>query len=125
MPGKGNPITLPEKEMIVRIKHYFDKEKELYSHIKELTLSSSVSRTALAANLSEVTIKRIMAEYNKGKQLSPPSAKGSSPYAIDESVKTICHDIIRSYNIRREHLSLRILVGILNDERNVAVARET
>ncbi len=111
--------------MIVRIKHYFDKEKELYSHIEELTLSSSVSRTALAANLSEVTIKRIMAEYNKGKQLSPPSAKGSSPYAIDESVKTICLDIIRSYNIRREHLSLRILIGILNDEHNVAVARET
>lgn len=125
MSGKGNPITLPEKEMIVQIKHYFDKEKKLYSHIKDLTLSCSVSRTALATNLSEITIKRIMAEYNKGKQLSPPSAKGSSPYAIDESVKTICQDIIRSYNIRREHISLRILVGILNDEYNITVARET
>jgi len=97
----------------------------LCSHIKELTLKSSVSRTALATNLSEVTIKRIMAEYNKGEQLSPPAPKGSNPYAIHECVKTICQDIIRSYNIRREHLSLRILVGILNDEHNITVARET
>ncbi len=27
-----------------------------------------------------------MAEYNKGKELSPPSPKGSNPYAIDEGV---------------------------------------
>jgi len=125
MSGKGNSITLPEKEMVIHIKHYFDKEKKLYSHNKKLSLKSSVSRTALATNLSEVTVKRIMAEYNKGKQLSPPSPKGSNPYAIDESVKTICQDVIRSYNIRREHLSLRLLVGILNDEYNIEVARET
>lgn len=125
MSGKGNSITLPEKEMVVYIKHYFDKEKKLYSHNKDIPLKNSVSRTALATNLSEVTVKRIMAEHNKGKSLSPPSPKGSNPYAINESVKTICQDVIRSYNIRREHLSLRLLVGILNDGYHIEVARET
>ena len=47
------------------------------------------------------------------------------PYAVNENVKTICQDIIRSYNIRREHLSLRLLVGILNDKHQITVARET
>ncbi len=125
MPGKGNSITLPEKEMVVHIKHYFDQEKRRYSHNKDLSLTSSVARTALATNRSEVTVKRIMAEYNTGKPLSPPSLKGSNPYAVEESVQTICQDVIRSYNIRCEHLSLRLLVGILHDEYNIGVARET
>ncbi len=54
MSGKGNSITLPEKEMVVHIKHYFDNEKKRYSHNKDLSLKSSVSRTALATNLSEI-----------------------------------------------------------------------
>ena len=84
-----------------------------------------MSRTALATNLSEISVKRIIHEYNKGRQLSEPSPKGSNPYAIDEGVKTICQDVIRSHNILREHLSLRLLVGILNDKYNIEVARET
>ena len=110
-------FSLKRFQMVVHIKHYFDKDIPLNK--------SSVSRTALATNLSEVTVKRIMAEHNKGKPLSPPSPKGSNPYAINESVKTICQDVIRSYNIRREHLSLRLLVGILNDGYHIEVARET
>lgn len=125
MPGKGNSITLPEKEMVINVKHYFDKEKELHTDKKVSHIESSVARTALATNLSEITVKRVMAEYNRGEHLLPPSPKGSNPYAIDENVKIICQDIIRSHNIRREHLSLRLLVGILNDEYNIKVARET
>lgn len=125
MAGKGKSITIPEKEMVVHIKHYFDKEKKVHSHKKELSSKSSVALTALATNLSEISVKRIMAEFNNGKPLSPPAAKGSSPHAIKESVKTICQDVIRSHNIRREYLSLRLLVGILNDKYHIEVARET
>ena len=123
MSGKGHSLTIPEKEMVIRIKQYFDEE--VYHQEKEQPFQSTLSRTALATNLSEITVKRIMAEHNKGKPLSPPLQKGSSPYAINEGIKTICQNIIRSYNIRREHLSLRLLVGVLNDLNKIEVARET
>lgn len=125
MSGKGNSLTLAEKEMVVHIKLYFDKEKKSCSRKDKLSSKSSTLLTSLATNLSEISVKRIMAEFNNRKKLSPPAAKGSSPYAVDESVKTICQDIIRSHNIRREHLSLRLLMGVLNDKYKIEVARET
>ncbi|MGR3219428.1 MAG: transposase [Candidatus Anammoxibacter sp.] len=124
MAGKGNTIITAEKEIVVRIKHYFDKEKK--SSRKNIYASkSAVSLTSIATNLSEISVKRIMAEFKKRSDFAPPAPKGSSPYAIDESVKTLCQDIIRSHNINREHISLRLLVGILNDIHNIKTARET
>lgn len=125
MSHRGSALTLSEKEMVVHVKHHFDREKKLYLSNKELCVDNPARRTALATNLSEVTVWRIMAEYNKNLTLSSPSRKGSSPYAVDDCMKTICQDIIRSYNIRREHLGLRLLVGILKDEFGITVARET
>ena len=124
MPGKGNAISMAEKEIVVNIKLYFDNEKKSHPQDRHLALKSSVALTALATQLSEISVKRIVAEHNKGK-LSPPLPKGSNPHAIHEGVKTICQDIIRSHNIRREHLSIRLLVGILNDKHKIDVARET
>lgn len=125
MPGKGKSLTIAEKEMVVHIKHYFDKEKKKSSRKDKFSSKSSTILTSLATNLSEISVKRIMAEFNNGERLSPPAPKGSSPYAVDDNVKTICQDIIRSHNIQREHLSLRLLMGVLNDKYKIEVARET
>jgi hypothetical protein len=71
MSHKGNSLTIPEKEMVVHVKHYFDKEQELYSKTKEFpSVINPARRTALATNLSEVTVWRIMAEYNRNNTLS-------------------------------------------------------
>jgi len=121
----GRALTLAEKEMVVHVKHYFDREKELYLRNRGFCVNNPARRAALATNLSEITVWRIMAEYNKNKTLSSPIQKGSFPYAVNDCIKTICQDIIRSYNIRREHISLRLLVGIFNDEFGITVARET
>jgi len=87
MAGKGNSITAAEKEIVVNIKHYFNKEKKS-SHKKIYASKSAVKLTSLATNLSEISVKRIMAEYNKWNDLAAPALKGSSPHAIDEGVKT-------------------------------------
>jgi len=125
MSHRGSALTLAEKKLVVNVKHYFDKEKELFLKNNESCVNNPAQRTALATNLSEITVWRIMAEYNKKSTLSSPSQKGSSPYAVDDCIKTICQDIIRSYNIRREHLGLRLLVGILKNEFGITIARET
>ena len=125
MSHRGRALSIPEKEMVINVKHYFDKEKEFVLKNQEIDVNNSALRTALATNLSQVTVWRIMAEYNSNNTFSPPAQKGSRPYAVNENVKTICQDIIRSHNICRKHLSLRLLVGILNDEHGISVARET
>jgi hypothetical protein len=52
-----------------------------------------------------------MAEYNNNNSFSLPAKKGSRTYAINENVKTICQDIIRSHNICREHRHWFSLMG--------------
>lgn len=125
MSHRGRALSVPEKEMVVNVKQYFDKEKELVLKNKKLDVNNSALCTALATHLSQITVWRIMAEYNRNTTFSPRAKKGSRPYAVDENVKTICQDIIRSHNIYREHLSVRLLVGILRDEHRIVIARET
>ena len=123
MSHKGRSLNLPEKEMVVHVKNYF--EKELFLQKKSLCVEEAVRLTASATGIGQRTVWRIAAEHNNGNMLSEPSKKGARPYAADGSVKTICQDTIRSHNILRKHLSIRLLVGILNDEYNITVARET
>src|SRR6266446_702094 len=125
MSHKGRALSISEKQMVVHVKHYFDKEKELFLTNKKLDVNNSAFRTALATNLSQVTVWRIMAEYNNNNSFSPPAKKGSRTYAINENVKTICQDIIRSHNICRAHLSLQLLVGFLNEYDDVLVICDT
>src|SRR5947209_7412811 len=97
MSHRGRALSISEKQMVVHVKHYFDKEKELFLTNKKIDVNNSAFRTALATNLSQVTVWRIMAEYNSNDSFSPPVKKGSRTYAINENVKTICQDIIRSH----------------------------
>jgi len=77
MSHKGRALSISEKQMVVHVKHYFDKEKELFLTNKKLDVNNSAFRTALATNLSQVTVWRIMAEYNNNNSFSLPAKKGS------------------------------------------------
>ena len=124
MSRQGRPFSVEEKEIVVRIKHFFDKEKKVEKN-KGRFAQSAVALTAEATEFSEISIARIMAEYNKGNSVAPPAPKGSTPHAVDERAKTICREEIRAHNIRRDHLSLRKLGGVLHDKYDISVARET
>ena len=77
MSHRGRALSIPEKQMVVHVKHYFDKEKELCLTNKKLDVNNSAFRTALATHLSQVTVWRIMAEYHSNNSFSPPATKGS------------------------------------------------
>ena len=124
MSRQGSAFSIQEKEIVVKIKHFFDMSKKLQKK-KDRSSKSAVALTAEATQFSEISVARIMAEYNKNKTFAPPLPKGSSPHAVDERVKTICRDEIRSHNIKRDHLSLRKLGGILCEKYDIPVARET
>ena len=48
MSHRGRALSIPEKQMIVNVKHYFDKEKELFLKNTKLEVNNSALRTALA-----------------------------------------------------------------------------
>src|SRR5713101_3278602 len=77
MSHRGRALSIPEKQMIVTVKQYFDKEKELFLKNTQLEVNNSALRTALATNLSQVTVWRIMAEYHSNNSFSLPAKKGS------------------------------------------------
>jgi hypothetical protein len=77
MSHRGRALSISEKQMVVHVKHYFDKEKALFLTNKKLDVNNSALRTALATNLSQVTVWRLMAEYNNNNSFSPPAKKGS------------------------------------------------
>jgi hypothetical protein len=46
MSHKGRALSISEKQMVVHVKHYFDKEKELFLTNKQLDVNNSALRTA-------------------------------------------------------------------------------
>lgn len=121
MPGQGNALTIPEKRMIVEVKNHFDEEKKKDKSIDE---SASVL-TAATLKLSTVTVQRVIREFKKNGDFSSPKPKGASPYAVDNSMKTVVQDLVRQHNIRRDHLSIRSLCSILKDKHETIIPRET
>jgi transposase len=124
MSGQGNALTVAEKKIIVNIKKYFDDEKRSEGRKYYLTKSAS-SLTAVVTELSVTTIQRVMKEYKETGGFTIEAPKGSSPYAVDDNIKTVVQDIIRKHNIAREHLSIRLLTGILKDKHDIDIPRET
>lgn len=123
MPGQGNVLTTKDKEIIVKLKDYFDQEKKLSG--KKSQTKSSTAKVAESLGLSVTSIQRTIREFKKNGDFAAPAKKGATPYSIDDGVKTICRDIIRKHNIERAHLSIRVLSGILKEKHQLDVPRET
>ena len=121
MPGQGNALTIPEKKMIVEVKHHFDAEKKRDKSLRE----SASALTAATLKLNIVTVQRVLREFRDNDNFVPPKPKGASPYAVDDSIKTIVQDLVRQHNIRRDHLSIRSLCSILRDVHDANIPRET
>jgi transposase len=121
MPGQGNALTIPEKRMIVEVKSHFDEVKK-----RNKSLGKSASAlTAETLKLNVVSVQRVLREFRENGDFLPPKPKGSHPYAVDESIKTVVQDLVRQHNIKRDHLSIRSLCTILKDIHNVEIPRET
>jgi transposase len=124
MPGQGNAFTVKEKEMIVGVKDYFDSRRKVQGKQPRGT-KGTTTLTAEALGVSVVSVQRIVREFKDKGNFAPPAPKGSRPYTVDDSVKTICQDIIRASNIKRDHISIRVLTGTLKENHKIEVPRET
>jgi len=99
---KGKPLCPEEKQLLVSVKHYFDRNKTEFG-----SRESAAKMTADALGIGLATVNRVMANYRK----EPQSIKilrqlrGPPAYSIDVSHIDAVRAYIRKANLEGHHIN--------------------
>ena len=110
---RGKPLEPGEKQAIVSLKSYFDRNK------KDFGLTEpSTQLTAEALEMGVSTVKRVMADYNKDPQLlhKKPVDKGRPGYAIDCLHEEMVRHFIRKANQNGEYVTLSGIAELIKEK---------
>ena len=104
---KGKPLTVKEKEVIVVLKHYFDRT----IGDSQEQVSPSVQRVVNAMGVSIATVKRIMADYNRGVDFVAQEEihRGRPPRMLSDSIQTVTREYVREANKEGRYITLEML----------------
>ena len=104
---KGNPLTVKEKEVIVALKHYFDRT----IGDSQEQVSPSVQRVVNAMGVSIATVKRIMADHNRGVDFVAQEEihRGRPPRMLSDSIQTVTREYVREANKEGRYITLEML----------------
>ena len=107
---RGKPLEPGEKQAIVSLKSYFDRNKKDFG----LT-ESSTQLTAEALEMGVSTVKRVMADYHKDPQLlyKKPVDKGRPNYAIDCLHEEMVRSFVRKANQNGEYITLSSIAELI------------
>jgi transposase len=107
MATQGKALTSVEKETIVVLKKYFDRTKGDLQEQK----NPSVQRVVNALGVGIATVKRVMADHNRGVDFSEQVAplKGRPPKALSDSMQSVTREYVRSANKNGAHITLDLL----------------
>ena len=104
---QGKPLVSEDKETIVKLKKYFDQTKDN----KEEHSCPSVQRVVNALDIGIATVKRVMADYNRGVSFVDQAEvhRGRRPRALSNSTQTVTRDYVRKANSEGKYITLEIL----------------
>ena len=107
MGTQGKPLTPREKETIVALKRYFDRTRD----DPQEQACLSVQRVVNALNISIATVKRIMADYNRGVSFVDQEEvyRGRPPRALPDSLQTVTREYVRKANREGAYITLEML----------------
>lgn len=117
--GQGKALTPGEKKTIVSLKEYFDQSKNDLQEQK----CSSAQRVANSLGFGIATIKRTMADFNRGVNFEDTKRayRGRSQRALSDSAQTVVRDYIRDANREGAYITLETLCRHVEE---VASSRE-
>ena len=103
---QGKALTPAEKETIVALKKYFDRTKD---DVQEQA-SPSVQRIVNALGVGVATVKRVMADHNRGVTFTKQAKihKGRPRRALSDSMQTVTREYVRGANLRASYHSSRL-----------------
>lgn len=125
MSFQGVEFTPEMRKMVVNVKHYFDHVKK-----NQIPVTGSASQLAASAlNISESTVKVIMAAFNKkgeeGLHFSKFQKRGHPTYALESGIEPIIRRFVRNANRNGEQVNIDIIRKYMKDELNCDVAHTT
>jgi len=107
MGSQGKPLTSKDKETIVTLKKYFDRTKgDQREHS-----GPSVQRVSNALDIGIATVKRTMADYNRGVNFVEQEEihRGRPPRVLSSSMQTITREYVRKANREGAYITLEMV----------------
>jgi len=110
---KGKPLYPEEKQLLISVKHYFDRNKEEFG-----ARESAAQMTSDALEIGLATVNRVMAAYRKNPNSikTPPQIRGHPSYSIDISHQETIRSYIRQANIEGRHITLENMRNFLKEK---------
>jgi transposase len=107
MSTQGKSLTPKEKEIIVILKRYFDRTRD----DPQEQASLSVQRVVNALGISIATVKRVMADCNRGVSFVDKEEihRGRPPRALSSSMQTATREYVRKANREGAYITLEML----------------
>jgi len=104
---QGKPLIHKEKETIVILKNYFDRTKD---DPQEQAISN-VQRVANALDIGIATVKRVMADYNRGVSFADQEKvlRGRPQQVLTGSMQAVTREYVREANKEGKHITLEML----------------
>ncbi len=125
MSFQGVEFNPEMRKMVVNAKHFFDSTKKTPNN---LTRPAS-QLTASALNISESTVKVIMAAFNKkgeeGLNSSKFQQRGRPTYTVESGIEPLIRQFVRRANRDGEQVNIEIIRNFMRDELYCDVAHTT
>lgn len=125
MSFQGFEFTPEMRKMVVNEKQFFDNAKKTRDDLKRP--ASKLAASAL--NVSESTVKVIMAAYRKkgdaGLVYSKSEQRGRPSYAVEAGIEPLVRQFIRKANRNGEQVNIDIIRNFMRDELHCNVAHTT
>lgn len=106
MSFQGKEFTPEMIQMVVNLKLHFDSEKKAGNFV---STQNAIKRVSTGLGIGEITVKRIIADYNKGKikesETSETKDRGKPPYRLSDNLQPIIRDYIRIKNLKGQKIS--------------------
>ena len=124
MSFQGKFFNTEMKQMIVNLKQHFDMEKKAG---KFVSTKKSTKRVSLGLGIGEATVKRIMADYNKGKEFNEEKQKerGKPPFMLSENLQPVIREYIRLKNLNGQKISADMILEYLEESYDVQIPKST
>ncbi len=111
MGTQGKPLTPEKKETIVALKKYFDRTRD--DDLEQM--SPGVERVENASGIGIATIKRVMADHNRGVDFTnqDPVYRGRPQRLLSDSMQAVTRDYVRRSNREGCYITLEKLCEYL------------
>ena len=125
MSFQGVEFTPEMRKMVVNVKHFFDNVKKTQNAMERP--ASQLAASAL--DISESTIKVIMATFNKkgedGLNFSKFQQRGRPTYAVESGIEPLVRQFIRRANRNGDPVNIEIIRNFMRDELHCDITHTT